>query len=223
MPWRPVGRAEAPAGLCPGKGAPLRPGECPWAGWRGGAGPGLPRCWTEHPGRPCTPHRGQPVPGMCVMGALGGGSALSLGVVPRGPGGRPVRTEGLCFLGREGAGPSLTKSHLSVDVPPALSELACPRPGRLVSRGHAPPPWAQPRPASWSRLPSPQALDPDLPLGGSGPGPRAPQSMFSLAHPPRPGAPAGPGLCQRWGHTHGASALASGTSARPGSSEHTPL
>lgn len=92
------------------------------------------------------------------MGALGGGSALSLGVVPKGLGGRPVRTERLCFRGCSGVGPGLTKSPLSGDVPP---ELACPRHGSSVSRAHAPPAMG----TAGARLPGPGCPLP----GSSGP------------------------------------------------------
>lgn len=190
----PSGPGSAPgqageAGLargCPGAG---QMGRACSAGWVSGSAPWAPL--HTPPGPACARD-------VCDESPRGGFSSVPGGGA-RGPGGRPVRTEGLCFLGREGEGPSLTKSHLSVDIPPALSELACPCPGRLVSRAHAPPPWAQARPSLLGQAALSLGTGPRPAAGWLRPRPLGPPEYVLIGTSPTPGGTSWSGPLSRVG------------------------
>lgn len=122
-----------------GKGAPLRPGECPWAGWRGGAGLGLPRCWTD--GEACSvgwvsgsAHWAPlhtPLGPACAWDVCDGSPGWGLCSVPgggaQGPGREASADRGALFSRPQGSGAQLDKES-----------SVCGRPASPVRAGLSP-------------------------------------------------------------------------------------
>lgn len=174
-------------------------------------------CGAACPGCPCTARLGQPVPGTCAVtcerwtgmpdGSPGWGLCSVPGGGAQGSGREASADRAALFprLFRGGARPDKEPSVRGCPAGAGLSPsrelgFSCPRP---TCRGHSR------GPASWARLPSSRILGP----------PRVRSPWYFAIR----GAPAGLGLCPGWGHAHGASALASGASARPSTGERTPL